>query len=1142
MTTLNIVEATIEDLQTALSQGALTSVDLVALYLRRICRYDRALNSTPILNSHVFEEAAASDDYRASGKPIRKLEGIPYTVKDSFKVKGMTVACASPAFKDLIAMDDAFTVSVIRNQGGILIGKTNMPPMACGGMQRGIYGRAESPYNSTYLAAAFASGSSNGSAVSTTASLAAFGLGEETVSSGRSPASNNGLVAYTPSRGLISIRGNWPLYPTCDVVVPHTRTMRDMLALLQVLLVQDPLTKGDFWRDQPFVELPKSSLSADKIQDIGNHTTLQGLRFAVPAMYIGGPVPQGAKPVTVNPRVVQVWEEARRQLENLGAEIVVVDDFPAVTAYENPSLSPRGTTQLPTSWHQTERGPMVAHGWDQFLRNNADPNYPSLKGVEGTNIFPMSMRTPVELEHLPTTTAIKWSQLTNYLEDTTMYQVENLKDALIALEDLRRKLLDDYLAEVDCDGFVFPAAGDVGAADADVNPSSALHAWKNGVYYSNGNGALRHLGIPTVTVPMGMVADKQMPIGLTFAGRAYDDERLLAWANAFEIKTGSRTPPPLTPSLQTDMITLRHIDSNTRISRPLIRVDKCRVYPLDNRDISGVSVEGALIVETNHAHKVTKPEPVIDIIVNGEDISADEIFVADAVDCMDHHVEIHFQARATTPKLAIQDRREQTMEAVARDKIMVVIIARSAPDGYPAGCLNLFHEPTFKASAAEGTVSKPVLLAMLGLSARFATEPDIVARGPMYRAQATAALKEDLEHICIENIQACILVGNNFFGEGDADAESLYFGLASRMTQILKLGEINESDDGVMREVKRRIFWTCFIIDTWASGGSNLSPQFRWRTKQPRGPLDEYMFYNMRSGDDDVADSDWKPGLWAHMVRLVGLYAQIQNLQQELANGVEWNESFIDESVQRLEAELSAFEEGLGPELMFSRENLASFVERGLGRVFIAFHLGYHHYYTLLFYQYLDHRRPPTRNGRKYASSCKAHAAIVCDVLKASREVPGAEALYNIVGHVTIVSSSVLLHTYLFGESHELEESRDRLSSNLESLVQLRNYWPSVEMMVSPCPSTPRWFLISIQIKRLVVFQKNCIQSMNAESYRFDRWMVKFLIAHALALEDKVDDSWSAASVDAANGDAHLERGRITQAMIMDIQNYDTET
>ncbi|KAF4448405.1 hypothetical protein F53441_8213 [Fusarium austroafricanum] len=437
---------------------------------------------------------------------------------------------------------------------------------------------------------------------------------------------------------------------------------------------------------------------------------------------------------------------------------------------------------------------------------------------------------------------------------------------------------------------------------------------------------------------------------------------------------------------------------------------------------------------------------------------------------------------------------------------------------------SLFHEPTFKASVADGTVSKPVLLAMMGLSARFASLPEIVARGPMYRAQACTALKEDLEHICIENIQACILVGNNFFGDSNADAESLYFGLASRMTQILNLGVSSEADDGVTREVKRRIFWTCFIIDTWASGGSNLSPQFRWRTNYPRRQIEEYVFYHMKAGDADVSDADWRPGLWAHMVRLVEIYARIQNLHQELANTVEWNEAFMDESVQKIESELSVFDEALGPEVAFSMENLTAYANRGLGRVFVAFHLGYHHYWSLLFYQYLDHRRPPTRNGRKYADSCKAHAAIVCDVLKASREVPGCEALYNIVGHVTIVSSSVLLHTYLFGEPHELEDSRSRLGSNLESLVQLRSYWPSVERM----------------IERLVVFQKNCIKSMGAESYRFDKWMVKFLIAHALALEDKPDDGWSGSNADSTR-DAHLERGRITQAMIMDIQNYDIE-
>ena len=75
--------------------------------------------------------------------------------------------------------------------------------------------------------------------------FAAFGLAEETWSSGRGPASNNGLCAYTPSRGVISVRGNWPLTPTMDVVVPYARTMADLLAVLEVVVAEDA---GHAWR------------------------------------------------------------------------------------------------------------------------------------------------------------------------------------------------------------------------------------------------------------------------------------------------------------------------------------------------------------------------------------------------------------------------------------------------------------------------------------------------------------------------------------------------------------------------------------------------------------------------------------------------------------------------------------------------------------------------------------------------------------------------------------------------------------------------------------------------------------------------------------------------------------------------------
>lgn len=96
------------------------------------------------------------------------------------------------------------------------------------------------------------------------------------------------------------------------------------------------------------------------------------------------------------------------------------------------------------------------------------------------------------------------------------------------------------------DAVVFPAAADVAPADADINEGSADIAWRNGVWVANGNLVPRHLGIPTVTVPMGIASDLGMPVGLTIAGRAYSDTQLLRLAAAFEATGSRRVPPPRT--------------------------------------------------------------------------------------------------------------------------------------------------------------------------------------------------------------------------------------------------------------------------------------------------------------------------------------------------------------------------------------------------------------------------------------------------------------------------------------------------------------------------------------------------------------------------------------------------------------------
>ncbi|WP_192247415.1 amidase [Mesorhizobium silamurunense] len=557
MSTLHLVEASIADLRRALEAGTVTSVELVGAYLRRIAHYDRhaiALNAVPILNPKMFEEAEASDRRRREGKTLGPLDGIPYTAKDSYKAKGLTVAAGSPAFEYLVATEDAFTIARLRAAGAVLIGLTNMPPMANGGMQRGVYGRAESPYNADWLTAAFASGSSNGSGTATAASFAAFGLGEETWSSGRAPASNNALVAYTPSRGVISARGNWPLVPTMDVVVPHTRTVPDMLELLDVIVADDAEARGDFWRVQPWVPIPQAStLRPASYAGLALQGALKGKRLGVPKMYIGKDA--GAeRPIETRASVLELWRQAARDLEALGAEVVEVD-FPVVSNYERDRPGARSMVDrglVPKEFAAREIWDLSIWSWDDFLRANADPAIPDLASVDGPKIFPQPPGA------LPDRYGDDGFDLAEYVERAKqgvapLQEIPTMEEGLKGLEATRRVDFEEWLQANRLDAVVLPAAADVGPADADVNEASAELAWRNGTWVANGNLVWRHLGIPTVTVPMGTMPDIGMPVGLTFAGKAYDDTALLRFAGDYERATQRRTVPPRTPALADDV-------------------------------------------------------------------------------------------------------------------------------------------------------------------------------------------------------------------------------------------------------------------------------------------------------------------------------------------------------------------------------------------------------------------------------------------------------------------------------------------------------------------------------------------------------------------------------------------------------------
>jgi amidase len=348
-----------------------------------------------------------------------------------------------------------------------------------------------------------------------------------------------------------------------DVVVPFARTMADLLEVLDVVVAEDPDTRGDLWRLQTWVPIPAVAAvrPASYAELNAGAEALAGKRFGVPRMYInadpeagtaqapgiGGPTGQR---IITRASVIELWQAARKAIEARGGEVIEVD-FPLVSNCEGdrpgaPTVFTRGLVSK--EFLHDELWELSAWAFDDFLRANGDPKLNRLADVDGALIFP---HDPGTLPNREDELAAGMDEYVRMAERgiTPWDRISTLPDGLRGLEQTRRIDLEDWMDRLGLDAVLFPTVADVGPADADVNPESADIAWSNGVWVANGNLAIRHLGVPTVTVPMGVMADIGMPVGLTFAGRAYDDSALLRFAAAFEATGSKRLIPPRTPPL-----------------------------------------------------------------------------------------------------------------------------------------------------------------------------------------------------------------------------------------------------------------------------------------------------------------------------------------------------------------------------------------------------------------------------------------------------------------------------------------------------------------------------------------------------------------------------------------------------------------
>ncbi|GAB7358784.1 hypothetical protein MBLNU230_g4010t1 [Neophaeotheca triangularis] len=437
----------------------------------------------------------------------------------------------------------------------------------------------------------------------------------------------------------------------------------------------------------------------------------------------------------------------------------------------------------------------------------------------------------------------------------------------------------------------------------------------------------------------------------------------------------------------------------------------------------------------------------------------------------------------------------------------------------------VIHAPTLRRDVENGIITKPLLYSILALSARFHESPHVKSLGPRLAEEAKTILQNSLETFTLANVQAWIVLANNCGANAKSSAEALYFGIATRMAHILGLPNCRPEDNAVESELKIRIWWSLYMIDRWSAAGLGLPRQMHDRDNTMTLSMDEYDFHNMAI-DQPILHIPRKLGLWAHMVTLVEVFGPIQDLNRELAFQ-DVDDLYIASTVSKYSIRLEDWQHRLPADAQLNIDTLAYHKSRGHGRTLVALHLGYYHYATLLYFQYLDATaRASCEHGEIYALRCREHASAYSDLLRTSYEFGECEAMYNIVGHMTVVSSSVLIHTLLFGSDSELGLAKARLESNFKILMRLKSWWPSVEQMIG----------------RLIMFQNACLRSAdNTHTHKVDRWMVKYLLEHAILLGDKSEmelmDTPSPTSLAGGSLGLLSERGRFTSSALSGLRN-----
>ena len=234
-----MTDYTLAEASAGLRSGDVSSRELTDHVLDRAAKTEAELHAYLTID-HDGARAAAdtADDAFAGGRDAGPLQGIPVALKDNLVTRGIETTAGSQILAGYIPPYDGTAVARLKDQGSVVIGKTNLDEFAMGSStENSAFGPSRNPWDTDRVPG----GSSGGSAIAVAAGSAIVGLGSDTGGSIRQPASLCGVVGMKPTYGLVSRYGLIAFASSLDQIGPITRTVDDSVAALEVLASHDPL-------------------------------------------------------------------------------------------------------------------------------------------------------------------------------------------------------------------------------------------------------------------------------------------------------------------------------------------------------------------------------------------------------------------------------------------------------------------------------------------------------------------------------------------------------------------------------------------------------------------------------------------------------------------------------------------------------------------------------------------------------------------------------------------------------------------------------------------------------------------------------------------------------------------------------------